>query len=229
MDIQAENRISKRAESWDAMYALARQYYVDHGDLDVPSNYVTPTGERLGAWLNRQRRIRDGKVKGGLTEERIRALDAIGMSWLDLSEERWNRNFRALKAYYDQHGDLDVPQTYVTSDGIHLGQFVKNMRFHRDTKYRKCLTPSRVIQLTQMGMIWDVDEYRWQENYKAAVAYYQEHGNLTPTKRYVSPTGVKLGVWLSYQRQKYAKGSLSEEKIEKLEAVGMLWDLNCIR
>lgn len=211
------------------MYALARQYYVDHGDLDVPSNYVTPTGERLGAWLNRQRRIRDGKVKGGLTEERIRALDAIGMSWLDLGEERWNRNFRALKAYYNQHGDLDVPQTYVTSDGIRLGQFVKNMRFHRDTKYRKCLTPSRVIQLTQMGMIWDVDEYRWQENYKAAKAYYQEYGNLTPIKRYVSPTGVKLGVWLSYQRQKYAKGSLSEEKIEKLEAVGMLWDLNGIR
>ena len=221
--------MSKRAESWDAMYALARQYYVDHGDLDVPSNYVTPTGERLGAWLNRQRRIRDGKVKGGLTEERIRALDVIGMSWLDLGEERWNRNFRALKAYYNQHGDLDVPQTYVTSDGIRLGQFVKNMRFHRDTKYRKCLTPSRVIQLTQMGMIWDVDEYRWQENYKAAKAYYQEYGNLTPIKRYVSPTGVKLGVWLSYQRQKYAKGSLSEEKIEKLEAVGMLWDLNGIR
>ena len=211
------------------MYAFARQYYIDHGDLNVPSNYVTPTGERLGTWLNRQRRIRDGKVKGGLTEERIRALDAIGMSWLDLGEERWNRNFRALKAYYDQHGDLDVPQTYVTSDGLHLGQFVKNMRFHKDTKYRKCLTPSRVIQLTEMGMIWDVDEYRWQENYKAAVAYYQEHGNLTPTKRYVSPTGVKLGVWLSYQRQKYAKGSLSEEKIEKLEAVGMLWDLNGIR
>lgn len=229
MDIQAENRMSKRAESWDAMYALARQYYVDHGDLDVPSNYVTPTGERLGAWLNRQRRIRDGKVKGGLTEERIRALDAIGMSWLDLGEERWNRNFRALKAYYDQNGDLDVPQTYVTSDGIRLGQFVKNLRFQRDTKYRKCLTPSRVIQLTQMGMIWDVDEYRWQENYKAAKAYYQEYGNLTPIKRYVSPTGVKLGVWLSYQRQKYAKGSLSEEKIEKLEAVGMLWDLNGIR
>lgn len=205
------------------MYALARQYYIDHGDLDVPSNYVTPNGERLGTWVNRQRRIRDGKIKGSLTAERIRALDQIGMSWLDLGEERWNRNFRALKAYYDQHGNLDVPQTYVTSDGIRLGQFVKNMRFHRDTKYRRCLTPSRVIQLTQMGMIWDVDEYRWQENYREAQAYYQEHGKLCPTKRYTTPSGKKLGAWLTYQRQKHAAGELSEEKTAMLNAIGMLW------
>ena len=205
------------------MYAVARAYYIAHGDLNVPSNHVTPEGKRLGAWLNRQRQIRSGKLQGTLSAERIRALDQIGMSWLDLGEERWNRNFRALKAYYDQHGNLDVPQTYVTSDGIRLGQFVKNMRFHRDTKYRRCLTPSRVIQLTQMGMIWDVDEYRWQENYREAQAYYQEHGKLCPTKRYTTPSGKKLGVWLTYQRQKHAAGELSEEKTAMLNAIGMQW------
>lgn len=212
-------------DRWNAMYALAREYYLSHGDLDVPSNYVTPNGERLGTWVNRQRRIRDGKIKGSLTAERIRALDAIGMSWLDLGEERWNRNFRALKAYYDQHGNLDVPQTYVTSDGIRLGQFVKNMRFHRDTKYRRCLTPSRVIQLTQMGMIWDVGEYRWQQSYKAAKAYYQEHGHLVPSKRYTTPDGIKLGSWLVYQREKYAEGNMSEERVSMLNAIGMTWEL----
>ena len=123
------------------MYEIARAYYIDHGDLDVPSNYVTPEGERLGPWINRQRRVRDGKVSGTLDADRIHRLDAIGMSWLDLAEERWNRNFRALRAYYERYGDLDVPQTYVTSDGLHLGQFVKNMRFHKDTKYPAfCLT-----------------------------------------------------------------------------------------
>lgn len=212
------------ADRWDAMLALARAYYLDHGDLDVPSNYVTPEGERLGAWLIRQRRIRDGKAKGSLSEERIRALDAIGMSWTDLAEERWNRNFRALCSYYDEYGDLDVPQTYVTPDGIHLGQFVKNMRFHRDTKYRKCLTPSRVIQLTEMGMIWDVGEYRWQQSYKAAQAYYAEHGNLQPSKRYTTPDGEKLGVWLAYQRKKYAQGELSAERIARLNALEMRWN-----
>ena len=99
MDNRAENRIAKIPAAWLSMYALARQYYTDHGDLDIPSNYVTPEGVQLGSWLNRQRLIRSGKKSGKLTAEQIRALDAIGMSWLDLGEERWNRNFRALRAY----------------------------------------------------------------------------------------------------------------------------------
>ena len=205
------------------MYDLARAYYVSHGDLNVPSNYITPEGERLGAWVNRQRRIREGKTQGTLTPERIRALDQIGMSWVDLGEERWNRNFRALRAYYEQHGDIDVPQDYVTTDGLKLGRFVKNMRFHRDTKYRRCLTPERLKMLDEMGMIWDVDAYRWEQNYRAAEAYYRANGHLQPTKRYVSPEGCKLGSWLAYQRVKREKGELDGEKAARLDAIGMVW------
>lgn len=205
------------------MYAFAQRYYQEHGDLNVPSNYVTPEGKSLGSWINAQRRVRAGKRSGKLSEAQIRALDEIGMSWIDLGEERWNRNFAALKAYYEQHGDLDVPQDYVTADGIKLGRFVKNMRFHRDTKYRRCLTPSRVIQLTKMGMIWDVEEYRWQTAYQAAQAYFRENGDLRPTTRFVSPNGTKLGAWLAYQRRKKAEGTLSEEKIAMLDALQMVW------
>ena len=205
------------------MYDLARAYYVAHGDLDVLSNFVTPEGKRLGAWLNRQRQIRSGKLQGSLTPEQVHALDTIGMSWLDLGEERWNRNFRALRAYYAQHGDIDVPQDYVTSEGLKLGRFVKNMRFHRDTKYRRCLTPERLKMLDDMGMIWDVDAYRWEQNYAAAEAYYRAHGDLLPTKRYVSPEGAKLGAWLAYQRAKRGRGELDAEKIARLDAIGMVW------
>ena len=218
-----ENIIAAPVSTWDSMYALARDYYVSHGDLNVPSNFVTPEGKRLGAWLNRQRQIRSGKLQGSLTPERIRALDQIGMSWVDLGEERWNRNFRALRAYYAQHGDIDVPQDYVTSEGLKLGRFVKNMRFHRDTKYRRCLTPERLRLLDEMGMIWDVDAYRWEQNYRAAEAYWREHGDLNPTKRYTTTDGFKLGTWLTYQRNKRAQNALDEEKITRLNAIGMVW------
>lgn len=205
------------------MYDLSRAYYIAHGDLNIPSTYVTPEGVKLGAWLNRQRQIRAEKVQGSLTPEQIRALDAIGMSWLDLGEERWNRNFRALRAYYEAHGDIDVPQDYVTSDGLKLGRFVKNMRFHRDTKYRRCLTPERLKMLDEMGMIWDVDAYRWEQNFRAAEAYYREHGDLRPAKRYTTPDGVKLGIWLAYQREKHSRGELEAEKVTRLNAIGMAW------
>ena len=214
----------KRDRRWAEMYVLAKRYYIEHGDLDVPSNYVTPEGSRLGQWINNQRLIREGKKRGVLTPERIHALDDIGMSWLDLGEERWNRNFRALRAYYDQHGDLDVPQTYVTSDGLKLGQFVKNLRFHKDTKYRRCLTPERLRMLDEMGMIWDLEEYRWQQGFAAARSYFAEHGDLRPTRRYTTPDGFSLGTWIMYQRRKHKAGELSEERIEKLDTIGMQWD-----
>ena len=60
------------------MYDLAQAYYVSHGDLNVPSNYVTPEGERLGAWLAYQRTKRS---RGELEEEKIARLEAIGMEW----------------------------------------------------------------------------------------------------------------------------------------------------
>ncbi|MBQ3261546.1 MAG: helicase associated domain-containing protein [Oscillospiraceae bacterium] len=216
-------KVNKRINSWNAMYDLSRAYYIAHGDLNIPSTYVTPEGVKLGAWLNRQRQIRAGKVQGSLTPEQIRALDAIGMSWLDLGEERWNRNFRALRAYFEQYGNIDVPQDYVTSDGLKLGRFVKNMRFHRDTKYRRCLTPERLNMLDEMGMIWDVDAYRWEQNFRAAEAYYREHGDLRPAKRYTTPDGVKLGTWLAYQREKHSRGELEAEKVTRLNAIDMAW------
>ena len=76
MDMHAENRT--RRSPWDVMYDLARAYYVSYGDLNVPSNYVTHEGEKLGAWVAYQRTKRS---RGELEEEKIARLDAIGMEW----------------------------------------------------------------------------------------------------------------------------------------------------
>ena len=35
-------------ERWQAMYQLAKEYYDVHQMLNIPSNYVTDTGVRLG-------------------------------------------------------------------------------------------------------------------------------------------------------------------------------------
>lgn len=65
--------------SWDLMYAVAEQYYAEHGDLEVTKRYVTEDGYTLGAWLTTQRRVYTGKTSGVLTDEQIEKLEAIGM------------------------------------------------------------------------------------------------------------------------------------------------------
>ena len=49
-------------------YTLALNYYKENGNLLVPRNYITPTGQKLGYWIANQRKAYH---KGYLTNEHI--------------------------------------------------------------------------------------------------------------------------------------------------------------
>ena len=79
--------------------------------------------------------------------------------------------------------------------------------------------------LDALGMIWSVPDYLWERNYAAAMDYYRKFGKLDVPVRYTAENGVKLGQWLSTLRRLRNTGSamfnLSDEQIERLNAVGM--------
>ena len=56
-------------------------------------------------------------------------------------------------------------------------------------------------------------------NYRQAQAYYEEHGNLD-----IKSLSGSLGTWIFNQRKNYKNHKLSEERIETLNAIGMIWD-----
>lgn len=66
----------------------------------------------------------------------------------------------------------------------------------------------------------------WDIYYNELEKYYQEHGNIDICQSY-EINGLKLGRWLNNQRQVYkgnATGKLSQEKIDKLNKLGMNWE-----
>ena len=68
---------------------------------------------------------------------------------------------------------------------------------------------------------------RWNRNYELANDYYEKHKNLLIPNKY-EIEGVKLGVWIANQRSFYRgnrKHRLLKEQIDKLEAIGMVWDI----
>lgn len=68
----------------------------------------------------------------------------------------------------------------------------------------------------------------WDMWYDEARSYYLKHGNLKVPKRYVTESGMQLGVWIQTQRAIYSgagKGELSPERVEALNAIGMVWDV----
>ncbi len=114
--------------SWDAMYAMAKEYYAQHGNLEIPAKYATADGYSLGAWVATQRKIYLGKVAGSLSKEQIRKLTAIGMRWQGMQEAAWEKNFAEAEKYFKEHGNLCVPADYVAKSGCKLGRWVRRQR-----------------------------------------------------------------------------------------------------
>lgn len=213
------------AASWDTMFEYAKRYYEQHGNLAISGDhYFTEEGYPLGRWLQTQRRVRAGTTGGILTEDQIARLDSIGMIWGSWHDFAWERALKEAKMYYERHGDLKVPKSYVSESGFRLGSWIKSLRdYRRSGLERNYLRGTRIQQLDKLGMIWDVSDYQWRRNYCAALEYHRIHGNLHIPVDYVSPDGVALGKWRSNLRREYKAGRLAEERIRALEALGMVW------
>jgi len=213
--------------SWELMYAEAKKYYCEHGNLLVPKNYKTEAGLSLGLWLNTQRQIYKGKADGFLTDEQIAQLNEIGIVWDNYRDLSWEKSYLEAKDYYNKFGDLLVPIKYVTESGFPLGVWIMSMRQARANQRSNTVTEERLHKLDEIGMVWDVFSDQWERNYLEAVEYYREHGDLLVPGRYVSPNGIRLGSWISSQRLIHngkQSGKLTAEQIERLERIGMAWN-----
>lgn len=242
-----ENLYRNLSATWDTYYAAAVEYYRTHGNIRIPKSYVTDTGINLGSWLLTQKRVKNGKVMGSLTEEQAAKLDALGMVWEDSSSHKFQYACQQLQKYKDSFGDIDVKATYVSPDGFALGKWVSNTRSRwqrgeyeiLDTEGRrvaknpdtkaKLLTIEQIEALEQLGMIWDKYAARWNVNFHEAENYWLTHGNLNVPRRYVTQNGIALGVWLDNQRliaagKKTGAAPMSDAQKNKLNQIGMNWN-----
>lgn len=197
---------------WEQNYAAATQYYLEHGDLEVPIKYETPSGFGLGVWLGAQRAAHKA---GELPQEQVERLDALGMDWTNRNDRKWMSLYDVAAAYYHEHGNLNVPSEYVTPDGVLLGKWVARQSYAYLNPDRSSarVTPERKALLDKLGMVWEKYD-PWQERYDLALAYKTEHGDLEIPSVYKTADGVWLGSWVSRQRQALNSGSsaLSSER-----------------
>lgn len=204
---------------WEQNYAAATQYYLEHGDLEVPIKYETPSGFGLGVWLGAQRAAHKA---GELPQEQVERLDALGMDWTNRNDRKWMSLYDVAAAYYHEHGNLNVPSEYVTPDGVLLGKWVARQRYAYLNPDRSSarVTPERKALLDNLGMVWEKYD-PWQERYDLALAYKTEHGDLEIPSVYKTADGVWLGSWVSRQRQALNSGSsaLSSERRKLLRTL----------
>ena len=201
--------LTRTTSSWWEGYGAARAYHASHGDIDVPSSYVTEAGYPLGNWLVVQRTDRN---RGAMPPDRIRLLDRIGMTW-DRHEAAWLAAYRELSSFRDQHGHFEVPVDYRTAGGILLNEWQGTQR---DTARAGTLIPQRRALLDAIEFSWDPAEARWMRRYHLLTAALTRHGGPGGL-----PPGSPEAVWLEGQQLAHSNGKLTDDKITLLEQAGV--------
>jgi len=215
---------------WDRNLEHLMRYYKEKGDIDVPDKYVDEAGFALGRWISKLRVCYRSHIKNGiLTPERIGFLNDLGMIWNKL-DYLWERNYQAALAFYKENGHLNVSKRYRTADGIALGAWLYNILINYRRTDGNSLTEEQKQCLENIGMDFNspnsFDE-QWDDYYQRAAGYYQKHGDLAVPYYYKTEDGYALGLWIARHRTAYkrkAHASLTENRIQKLNAIGMLWD-----
>ncbi len=208
------------AEQWEEAFEQLQSYVNHHDNARVPGNYVTPDGFNLGQWANDQRK---NKSKNLLSQDRVERLEALpGWSW-NLLTEQWEVGFEQLQSYVNQHDNASVPARYISADGLKLGVWVSN---HRTKQFKNLLSQDRIERLeTIPGWSWDRLTEQWEEAFEQLQSYVNQDGNARVPCKNIAPDGLKLGSWVNSQRQNKYKNLLSQDRIERLEALsGWPWD-----
>ena len=201
--------------AWEEMFSALVQFKTRHGHCLVPAKWEE-NGQRLGMWVSRLR-----YHKHRLSKEQEHRLDPLGFVW-DVKDARWEELFATLVEFKAQNGHCNVRPR----ENKQLNQWLQHQRTNRD---RGQLSRDRIHRLEELGVDWQPLESRWEEMFAALVRYKNEHGHCNVPAE--CSENLALGHWVSNQRSRKCardnrtgKGWLSEERRQRLEALGFVWD-----
>jgi hypothetical protein len=169
------------------------------------------------------------KLSPSTKATRIRRLNEIGFVW-DAQEASWQDMYQRLLVYKEENnGSTTVPfwSQETTQNGSNeqqhdsLGRWVK---LQRHKKQHEEMPEKRLLLLNKIGFEWDPQEAQWTEMFDRLCKYQRAHNGSTRVSRSYPPDP-ELGVWLNTQRRAYKRKTLPQERIDRLDSIGLVWDL----
>ena len=151
--------------------------------------------------------------------------------------EQWYERFGELLKYKQVHGNCLVPHNWRPNKK--LAQWVKRQRYqYRLLKQGRhsTLTMDRVVQLEDVGFVWNSHKAGWDDKFQQLEEFCKEHGHCNvPSTWSDNPS---LAVWVKFQRRQYklraenssgnsnngGANALTDERIQRLLSLGFIFD-----
>ncbi|CAB9509272.1 helicase [Seminavis robusta] len=136
----------------------------------------------------------------------------------------WYQRYEELLAFKEEHGNCRVTVAHLL-----LGRWVGKQR----ALYKKYKLSQAKVKLEVIGFEWALQIHKkktdvstkvfdatFEERLKELVEFHKEHGNCLVPQR----CG-RLGRWIGTLRTAKRDGKLSDARVEKLNRVGMVWQI----
>lgn len=157
-------------------------------------------------------------------------------------EEKWMKNYNLAKKYYEEHGNLLIPQNYIMKDEIgndvNIGLWINRQRNAYKENGASKINKKQIELLNKIGMVWNILNNeniitdKWMKNYNLAKEYYKEHGNLLVPRNYIMKdeigNDVNIGMWINTQRTAYKENGtfkINKKQIQMLDEIHMIYNV----
>lgn len=208
---------------WGDRLAEIAAFKAKNGHCEIPLSY--PENPKLGRFVNATRTQRNS---GRLSADRIARLDALGFVWgssrlTEVGGEginaAWKTRFDELLRYKEKNGDCNVQAKW-----RHNPRLARWESHQRLLQKARTLHPERYRRLDEIGFNWRADSRKlvtreeWATRFEQLKAYKKRFGHCRVPREWKE--NPQLGGWVTSQRWRLKKGSLSPEKEKLLREIG---------
>ncbi|MBF0359325.1 MAG: helicase associated domain-containing protein, partial [Magnetococcales bacterium] len=197
---------------WEERFGQLLAFRDQHNHCNVPPRW--PDNPELSTWAEQQRK---NHSKALLPKIRYQELENSGFIW-DPKKTAWEEKFQELKIYKSQKQNCKVPKGWEPNPEL-ADWVIKQRREQLSGR----LDPEWAERLTALGFVWDLEADNWETGFSALGKFRKIHGHAQVPRSY--PHNPKLSEWAEQQRNNEKKGKLSLERIERLNSLGFIWDL----
>ena len=204
---------------WKLFYDALAEFAQTNGHSRPPRSLIVLDME-LGEWVKARRtEFNSGK----LNSSRIQELETLpGWTW-DPFEDKWQNMYQRLLSEVEKNQG-SLPRTFNNKD---ISTWVTRQR---NLKSKNNLPEDRIILLERVsGWHWDyqtITRTNWDEMFDLLCKYVEIEGHARVRDK-STWQGAKLGTWVSTQRLRKAQGTITQDQLERLEALTR-WSWNPI-
>lgn len=198
-------------EKWFEMFDIFKEYIEEHGTPIMPSKCCYK-GAKLGYWVSYQRL---SFKEGQLSLERQELLNSVGFAWNNKVYE-WIQRIKAVEEHYNNYGDFNISRR-VNGDVFYTWfcKFKKHV-------INGTLPDSLVSHVDRLGT--EFYDSLVPKKDKIWFERFNEYKEKMVNNYVMKEDDIYLWRWACSQRANKNKGTLTQDRINKLDSIGFIWN-----